>query len=188
MRASSKRFTSILLAILMFIASLFIYSSLILPAYSEIINLRAEVVSRTQLVTEEEASIGQVQKLLSEYQDVAAIQDTISLILPVSQNVALGVSQISGLSKINNLIIDSLSMQELAIKPSTQSNLVKGIGTLRFNFHLIGSYENFKAFLQNLETNITLIDLASLKVDSGSKVGGNIFSYNITADMYYQGN
>ncbi len=188
MRASSKRFVSILLAIVMFIASLFIYSTLILPAYSEVTNLRAEVVARTRLIAEEEASIGQVQKLLSEYKDVAVIQDTISLILPISQNIALGVSQISGLSKINSLILDSLSTQELAIKPSTQPTLIKGMGTLRFSLHLIGSYENFKAFLKNLETNITLIDLVSLKIESGSRVGGNIFSYSIIADTYYQSN
>ncbi len=174
------------MAILIFTASLFIYSSLISPAYSEVKDLRAEVFTRKKFITQQEVYVTQVKEILNQYKDVSAIKNTISLILPTSQNTALAVNQISGLSKINNLILDTLSGQELAIKPSSQPTLVRGIGTLRFNLHLIGSYENFKSFIDNLESNITLIDLVDLKVESGARAGGNIFSYNITADTYYQ--
>jgi Tfp pilus assembly protein PilO len=186
MKASSKRFLSIITAISMFVVSLFIYSSLIRPLYSEIKELRTEIVSRLELIDKNEASIQQVKKLLEEYQDIAEIQKTTSLILPLEQNVPQGVNQISSLSMFNNLMIESLSVQQLAIKPSSQPGLIRGLGILRFNFGLIGVYENFKAFFQALETNITLMDLVTLKVGPAPKATEGELLYTLTVDTYYQ--
>ena len=186
MKASTKRILSILIAILMFVGSLFIYTSLIRPTYSEIKNQRAEIVSRLELINKHEASIKQVQKILNEYQNVSQLTETISLILPLEQNVPQSVNQITGLTKINNLAVDFLSAQQLAITPSTEPSLVKGMGTLRFNFALIGPYENFKKFLQALETNIGLMDLTSLKVEPATKSSKGNFSYTMTVDTHYQ--
>lgn len=186
MKASAKRFSSILVAILFFIASLFIYSSLIQPAYSDIKNLRTEVANRLDFISKNETFIQQVKNLLNEYQNVAKIQETTSLILPLNQNIPQGVNQINGLSKINNLTTELLSVQQLAIKPSKQPNLVKGLGSLRFTFRLTGPYENFKPFLQAMETNINLMDLVSLKIEPPEKAGRDIFSYTLIVDTYYQ--
>ena len=188
MKSSTKRFVSILLSLLILIASIFVYSTLIRPAYSEIEKLRAQAGGKTQLLEQQQSSTKQIQSLLSQYQDVLKVEDTISSILPLSPSVASGINQITGLSKINNLAIDLLSIEETAIKPSEQSSLVRGVGALKFNFHLIGSYENFKAFLQNLETNITLMDLTNLKMEPAvrTKTGENRFSYTLNVNTYYQ--
>ena len=186
MKASTKRFSSILLAILIFIASLFIYSSLIRPAYSEIKSLRAEIASRLKLINKNEVFVQQVKKLLTEYQDVAKVQETTSLILPLEQNTPQTVNQINGLSEFNKLTIEFLSVQQLAIKPSDQPGLVKGLGVLRYNLRLTGTYENFKLFLQAAETNVNLMDLVSLKIEQATKSAQDNLSYTITMDTYYQ--
>lgn len=186
MKASSKRFLSIIVAILVFIASLFIYSSLIRSVYSDIKNLRAEVVSRLELINKNQASVKQVNQLLNEYQDISKIQETISSVLPLEQNMPQSVNQISGLAKFNNLAINFLSAQQLAIKPSTQPGLVNGLGVLRLNFGLTGTYENFKTFIQGLDTNITLLDLVTLKTESKATSKNGELSYTMTVDTYYQ--
>ena len=186
MKASTKRFLSILLAILMFIASLFIYSTLIRPAYSEIKSLRAEIAGRLELISKNEVSIQQVKKLLTEYQDIARVQETISLILPLEQNTSQGVNQINGLSKFNNLTIEFLSVQQLAIKPSTRPGLVKGLGVLRYNFRMTGTYEGFKSFLQAVETNISLMDLVNFKIEPATKSAKGNLSFTVNMDTYYQ--
>lgn len=186
MKASAKRFLSILLAILMFVASLFVYSTLIRPVYSEIKSLRAEIAGRLEFISENETSIQQVEKLLTEYQDIAKVQETTSLILPLEQNASQGVNQISGLAGFNNLIVEFLSIQQLAIKPSIQPGLVKGLGILRYNFRLTGTYEGFKSFLQAVETNISLMDLANLKIEPATKSTKGNLSYTVNMDTYYQ--
>ncbi len=185
MKASSKRFLSILVAILLFVASIFVYSSLIRPAYTDIKNLRAELESKSDIFTKNDASIKQVKKLLTEYQDITQIQQTISLILPLEQNVSVGVNQINGLARFNNLTVELLSARQLAIKPSAQSDLVRGFGVLRYNFRLSGTYDNFKKFLQAMETNINLMDVVDLKTEATSK--GSL-SYTMEVNTYYQAN
>ncbi len=185
MKASTKRILSILTAIFMIIASIFIYSSLIRPVYSEIKNLRSEVAGRLELVDKHKTSIDQVKKILGEYQGAVQIQDTVSTILPPEQNLPSAVYQISRLANVNELQLELLSAQQLALKPSAQPSLVKGVGTLRFNLRAVGSYEKFKFFLQNLETNMNLMDLASLKIEPQIK-GANKFNYTLVVDAYYQ--
>jgi Tfp pilus assembly protein PilO len=186
MKASTKRILSILTAILMIIASIFVYSSLINPSYSEIKNLRSEVAGRLELVAQHKTSIDQVKKILGEYQGAVQIQDMVSTILPPEQNLSSAVHQINKLASVNELPIELLSAKQLAIKPSNQPELVKGVGTLRFNLRVVGSYEKFKSFLQNLETNINLMDLASLKIEPQTKGAGNNFNYTMVVDTYYQ--
>jgi len=174
----------------MFIASLFIYSSLIKSIYAEIKNKRTEIVSRLELINKYETSIKQIQKILSEYQNISQFAETISSILPPEQNVSQSVNQISGLAKINNLIINFLSVQQLAITPSSKPDLIRGRGVLRLNFALTGSYENFRKFVQTMETNISLMDLISLKIEpkieTGLKSVKDNFSYAMAVDTYYQ--
>jgi hypothetical protein len=189
MKASNKRILSILTAVFMIIASLFVYSSLIRPVYSEIKNLRAEVAGRLDLINRNKASIEQVQKLLSEYQSISQAKEMTSLVLSSEQNISQAVNQVVGLVGLNSLSMELLAVQQLAIKPSAQPNLVKGVGILRFNLRLAGDYGNFKTFLQNLETNINLMDLANLKIESGAKTkAGDSFSYTMIVDSYYQAN
>ena len=108
------------------------------------------------------------------------------MILPLEQNTSQGVYQISGLAGFSNLTVELLSVQQLAIKPSIQPGLVKGLGILRYNFRLTGTYEGFKSFLQAMETNISLMDLVNLKVEPAVKPAKGNFSYTINMDTYYQ--
>jgi len=171
----------------MLIGSIFVYSSLIRPTYSQIKDLRAEKASRLDFIAKNEAYIQQIQKALREYQDSKNITETTSLILPLNQDLASRVNQIAGMSSNNKLILELLSVQQLPIKPSNQP-IIKGIGVLRFNLQLMGSYENFKSFLQALETNITLIDLIDLKISQAAqaKAAENNFRYTMVVDTYYQ--
>lgn len=185
MKASTKRVVSILLTLLLFIATLVFYTYLLKPAYLEVRNQRAEIASRLNLINEHERVLSKIQALLKEYQNTAQFNNTISSILPIGPNSASAVNQIVTLAKLNRLGIFTLKVQQLAIKPSSQPTLVKGIGTLRFTLKLGGSYESFKSFLQNLETNINLMDVVDLKIEP-STAGATDFLYTITIDTYYQ--
>lgn len=188
MKIATKRFLSILISILLLVGALFIYSSLIRPAYSEIKGLRSEVATRLRMIAEYKEAISQIQKVLEDYQDVFQLRETISLILPNNQNLAQAVYQLNGLAGINKLTIDKITSRVLAIKPSIYPDLIKGVGTLRISFTLSGNYENFKSFIHNLETNMTLMDLADLKIEpvSRARIGENNFFYMATIDTYYQ--
>jgi Tfp pilus assembly protein PilO len=186
MRASSKRTLSILVALLLLIGAVLIYSSLIKPAYADIKDLRSEAASRINIIEENQAYIVKVQNLLNEYQNAAQIQNAISVLLPDGQNISQALNQISGLALISGLSVQKVSVSQLAIRPSLGSSIVKNIGTLRFEAGVSGTYQSFKSFLQKLETNMGIFDVNGIKVDLPSRSSSNNFSYTVVIDSYYQ--
>lgn len=186
MRPSTKRLFGIFIALLFLIGSIFVYASMIKPALEEIDELRGKLASRTDILENYGKAVKQLQNLLTQYQETTDVQQQVSLALPIGQNIPQAVNQIVGIASINNLAIQSIGLQQLAIKPAT-APLVKGIGTLRMNVRLAGSYQSFKSFLKNLETNITLLDTTSLKIEVQKEKSGNLFlTYTMSIDTYYQ--
>lgn len=186
MKSSTKRIFSILAAVILLVGAAFIYASLIKPAYVEIQKKRAELAAQKSARNKLEAAVNQIKKLLVEYQDAKLIQETVSAILPVEQMLPQSLAQITGLAENSGLFIQSLGSQPLSIKPSVNPKLIKGVGTLRFNIRLAGSYESFKSFLNQMANNIQLMDLTDLKMEPVGGSNQNIFLYTITVDTYYQ--
>lgn len=185
-KVTTKRIFSISIAILLFIGALFVYASLIKPLYGDIKTQRAKLASREEVKKQLGTAVEKIQKIAAEYQDIGLLQETISSILPVDQAVPQAIAQIVGLAENNGLLVQSLTSRQMAIQPSSASKIILGLGTVRFDVRLIGSYEAFKGFLKQLETNIRLMDVADFKMDPVSKTEKNIFFYNVTMDAYYQ--
>ena len=186
MRSSGKRLLGILATLLFLVGSIFVYGYLIRPALDEINELRGKVASRSDVLDNYGAAVKQLQNLLAQYQESADIQNQVSLALPIGQNVPQDINQIVGIAAANNMNVKSLGLQQMAIKPS-KAPLVKGMGTLRINTQLAGSYANFKSFLRSLETNITILDMANLKIEiQKDKIGSLFMVYNMSIDTYYQ--
>jgi hypothetical protein len=186
MRASSKRTLSILVALLLLGGAIFIYSSLIKPAYADIKDLRSEAASRLNLIEENQSYIVKVQNLLNEYQNAAQLQSAISVLLPDEQNLSQALNQISGLASMSGISPQKISVSQLAIRPSLGSSIVKNIGTLRFEVEALGTYDSLKSFLERLETNMGIFDVESVKVDLPVSGSSSAFSYAIVIDSYYQ--
>ncbi len=195
MKASAKRITSILISMLLFIAVLVLYMYLIKPAFNDIGDKRAEIAGKLALIDEYNAALTRIQDLLRQYDNLTQIQEAASSVLPPEQNLPRSINQISGLASINRLSIGTLSVQQMSIKPSLRPSLVKGLGTLRLSTRLTGDYQSFKSFLENLETNVNLMDVVSLKIEPlALKVGSSVktavninnFNYTLVADTYYQ--
>ncbi len=186
MRGSTKRVISVAIAMFLFIGALLVYASFIKPAYVNIKEMRAELAAQETIKNQLKLAVEQIQRLLAEYQDVGLLQETTSAILPTGQALPQAMAQLTGLAENNALIAQSFTSQPLVIRPSADSQLIQGLGVLRFNAYLVGSYESFKSFLRQLETNIRLMDLVDLKMSPIGSSENNIFSYIITVDTYYQ--
>lgn len=191
MRASTKRIASILLATTLFIASLVLYSSFISDEYDTVQRLRGEIVSRTELVGDQEAAVRQVQQLIAEFQGITRLKETLNLSLPARENLPQALGQIQGIAAANNLTLQSLGVELLPFRvPPTGAigGLAKGIGTLRVNFRLLGTHESFRAFLTTIETNVRVFDLFRVDITHGGQPNQNLYIYNLAVDTYYQQN
>lgn len=183
MKGSTKRAFSILIATLFFIAALGVYAYLIKPAYQDINEKRGELYTKTSQLSDYKNTVTQMQKLLAAYDNLAQAQDSVSLMLPVSPSIPQAIYQISSLASGNGLSFQSASVKELAIAPTV--GLVKGKGTLRFNVKLNGTYESLRSFLGNLETNVRVFNVNSIKIEKFGTLA-NTFNFNLEIDSYYQ--
>jgi len=183
LKGSTKRAFSILIASVFFIAAVAVYAYLIKPTYQSINVKRGELYTKTTQLSDYKNTIGQMQKLLAAYENLSQAQQSASLMLPNDSSIPQATYQISGLALISGLNLQSISLKELAATPST--SLLKGMGTLRFNVKLSGTYESMKSFLQNLGANIRIFNINSIKVEKSGNIS-NVFTFNFELDTYYQ--
>ncbi|MDI6717797.1 MAG: type 4a pilus biogenesis protein PilO [Patescibacteria group bacterium] len=187
MKNSFKRVLSILISVVLLIGSVLIYSNLIKTAYEEAKAQKSELISKEKQYDDMQNIVNQTQNLFSFYQDSAQAQNSISAILPVNSAVPQAVYQISGIAAKNGLRLQTIGSKELAITPSLIPSLIKGVGTLRFSGQLAGSYESFKSFMLDMESNARLFNFSSLKLEKyGGSTGANSLNYNFEIDAYYQ--
>lgn len=186
MKPSTYRLLSIIGSVFLLIAAVVVYSKLVNPAYDEIQQLRDKREANIKLLQEQNDAILEVKRLLNEYQSLTQIQENISLALPNEEEVPSIINQLQGLAKINSLDIESLSLQYPPLKSSAVDSLTEPLGTIRVTMRLSGDYRNLRPYLENLETNIRLIDVYSLNIEGGAIPGKTKLIYNLVLDTYYQ--
>ena len=193
MSASTKRALSLILSAGLGVASLFIYATLISPEYADVKNLRGELSSKSDLLNNQKTSIDQVRKLIAQYQGVAKLGESLSLALPEDESVSSIMAQINAISQASGLTVQSVGINYLPAKPAIiKLTSAKGIGSLKLDLKLVGSYSAIKNFLQSMETNIRVMDAQSLKIESvqsssQSKAGTqDIFNFTLSVNTYYQ--
>ena len=174
------------------VAAMMIYSLFIRPEYELVNELRGMFIAKSNLLTEQQSIISQVQSLLAQYQGSASIQRAVSLALPTKEEAAGIFSQLQALAQANDLTIEVFGLQSQPTKSVNNSrgaiNVVKDLGVLQASLKVSGGYDNFKNFLQGVETNIRVMDLISLKMEKVNRANGNFFIYNLVLNTYYQTN
>ena len=187
MRASNKRALSLLLSAALIVVSFVIYASFIRPEYEAIRLLRGELRAKTEAIEQQNALIAQVQQRFQEYQEVSRFSDTLSLALPEEASVSSVMAQVNAIAQASGLSLQSVGINYLTVSPPTgRLSSARGIGTLRLNLRLLGSYAGVKRFLQTMETNIRLMDVQTLQITPVGKSNQDLYLYNITVDTYYQ--
>jgi len=184
MSNSSKRILFVLLSLAFLLASVVVYSTLIKPAYAEVMDLRSQLASQSDALIKYQSTLTQVRSLLSQLQNAGQVQNQVSLMLPNGKDVAYFVSQLSQLAAINALTSDNVVTQVAPSKPS-QSSVIRSIGKLKAEAKFAGSYAGFKSYLRQLERNMLLIDVTDIRIE-GAQQTPTILNYSVSASSYYQ--
>ncbi len=189
MRPSSKRIVSILLALLFFVAAIVFYSTFIRKEFADIQKLRGEQAAKNQVLAEQQNAVTQIKALLQQYGGIAQLQETLSSALPQGEDLANVFSQFNAIAANNKVSIQSINIEAAPIRTPPDS-LVQGYGVLKFSLRVAGSYEAFKSFIQALETNIRVLDVKGIRLESmvapSQRTILSIFTYSLVVEAYYQ--
>jgi hydrogenase maturation factor len=87
MKQNSKRFSSMILALLLVVAAFVMYFDLLSPAYAALQTEKGQELSNQQLLSNEKQIVTQVQSLISQYQNQTQSQQSASMALPTGPDL-----------------------------------------------------------------------------------------------------
>jgi hypothetical protein len=205
MKQETKRLSSIIIAALILAAALMVYFEFIIPAYTSLQLVKGQEESETTLYANEQQVVSKVKSLLATYQNDASSSQSVAMALPVGPDVSGALAQIYGIATNANVTVEGTQISTQAVQavtaPATTvgaaaatGSIVKPTGTVSFQVTGSTSYESFKSFLQELETNIRVFDVTAISLQPASvaatktqAANTDIFNYTITVVTYYQG-
>lgn len=188
MKTSTKRILSIGLAGFFFLGILLVYGSFIRPEMTEVNKKRALAISKETLFNNQRAAVEQVQDLISQFQSIAKLQETVSLALPLEENVTQALNQLQSIARLSRVTVRSFSIRPLAFEKSKQP-LVKRLGALELDVSIEGSYEGIKSFLRSLETNVRVANAKTFHLVplAGGELGpSDGYNITLTVEIFYQ--
>jgi hypothetical protein len=204
MKQETKRLSSIIIAALILAGALIVYFEFIIPAYTSLQLVKGQEESETTLYANEQQIVSKVKGLLTTYQNDASSSQSVAMALPVGPDISGALAQIYGIATNANVTIQGTQISTQAVQavtmPATTVGAAAAAGSIvkptgRVSFQVTGStsYESFKSFLQELETNIRIFDVtaislqpAALAATKTQAANSDMFNYTITVVTYYQ--
>ena len=195
MKQSTKKLISMLVALAFLIAAFVFYFDFVVPAYGDMQALKGRELGEQNFFSQESNTITQVQKLIATYKNESQEQTAVEMSLPPEQDVSGALAQIYGIAAVNNINLSNVSIAVSSVVTnsgaitSVPSLLLKPVGSVSFAVSVSGSYEDFKNFLSEIETNVRIFDVKNLSIQPSSQAGSltkDIFNYNMTITAYYQ--
>lgn len=186
------------IALLFIFGAIFTFSSLIRPAYTEAQEVKGRLLSQEIVLKNQKAAVDQVKALIDTYKGEGSFAEVATLVLPNSKQEAEAIHQVTQLAAINSLTIQTVavsapSVQNVGDKGSAKAGaksgdaaLAKPVGNLNIQMRLAGTYESFRTFLQNIETNIRIMDVRNVGVSPVGKPNQDFYLFDLTVVAYYQ--
>ncbi|MEY4731545.1 MAG: hypothetical protein RL681_491 [Candidatus Parcubacteria bacterium] len=197
MKQSTKRLASAFFGVLLFAGAFWVYLQFIRPAYENLIRLKGELVSRQELAAEEQSVVDRVKELIATYDSSAEAQEVLAAAFPLEPNIADAMEQLNGLLLTSALAPQSFSISlagadqkisaSLTAKRSASSTLsIASIGTVSFKIRTVGTYEDVKRFLHDLETNRRIMDVTNASLRPAQQASQDLYVLEFTVAAYYQ--
>lgn len=125
-------------------------------------------------------------ELLTKFNQISDTdKKNIETVLPDSFDYVKLVSQIDAVAANYGISINSLSQKDLS--PSVGGSVAdagaeKPYHSALISFSFVGTYDNFKGFMDGLEKSLRILDIRSVKLTSQDN---GIYSYNVEFETYW---
>jgi Tfp pilus assembly protein PilO len=190
MRQSFKRLMSSVIALVSVVAAFAIYFNFAQPAYENVMQLRGELAGMTELLDSQRTILQAVSSLVAKYNESADARAQVALALPEEPMASEALAQLHGLAAIHNLSAQAyillVSPEDSDRDREPQAFRPYPAKELTFQMKASGSYEDFKKFLDNLETNVRIFDVQHISLQAAGKPNQNLFTYEVRVAAYYQ--
>jgi Tfp pilus assembly protein PilO len=176
-------------------ASIGVFVTVIKPRYDSLQQIRSDVAAADQNLATAAKLKTSREELIARYNSIPkADLDNLKTLLPDSvDNIRLiiqlnALATKNGLSTLRNVDYQSDDKSATA-SPAAQSpeQARKAFGEFTISFQTVGQYQNFLAFLSDLEQNLRLVDVIKVEFDTmeGTQNPTGTAAYKITLKTYW---
>lgn len=169
-----------LVGTLLIALGLFSVGGFLLPAYQGVTSRIAAIQQRQDIVKERQVLISKVGKAYADYQRRVSDVRKFTSVVPVKKSTAELISELQTIAAQTGIQLSGLSLQEQ--QASAEQDGVYQIMTL--NVDLVGGYPSLISFLDAMERNLRLLDVASVDAAAGEG-GGSLLRFKIHATAYF---
>lgn len=153
--------------------------------FAEVKNLRATVASYDSAMAESKKIKETLNSLLEQYNSISQSEmEKIKKVTPSSPEPMSFIVEIDEIASQNGLTMKNIEIKERTEEESLSDGAVpiNGAKTMAFTARLNGTYESFINFLKDLEKDLRIVDVSSVKFVPSSS--GN-FDFSLEAAAYW---
>ncbi|HEY4497947.1 MAG TPA: hypothetical protein VJC20_04325 [Candidatus Paceibacterota bacterium] len=168
------------------------------PLWDNIVLLRAEINRVNSALSELEQSKQVQQDLIAAYNTISdrELDLLLNQHLPAKTDTGTLLIALEDVARRHNAVINTISFKEaVSMQPQTTAQRQRAalatvseqqpmVEKLAFTLSLSVSYEDFKAFLESLESHVRLIDVESISFSGGTARG--VYTVSLAAKTYYR--
>jgi Tfp pilus assembly protein PilO len=150
-----------------------------MPAWDRISLLNDAIAEREDILSSRTEILRKIEDLNKQYQQRTADVSKISSVVPNTKSAAEIVSTIEAITQ-------QTGMQLIEIIMSSSGNQQQEFQTVFIELGLVGSYPSLTTFLELMEKNLRLIDVAELSASQAPALGQQIvLNFRVKANAYY---
>lgn len=167
------------------------------PLWNDIVLLRAEINRVNSALADLEQSKRTQEDLIAAYNAISdqELDLLLNQHLPKKTDTGTLLIALEDLARRHNATINTISFKETASQQpqtaaqrqraalATASEQQPNVEKLAFTFSLSASYEDFKAFLESLESHIRLVDVESISFSGNAR---GVYTVSLAAKTYYR--
>ena len=173
----------------MIFGALVLLINFVRPAYDEAQLLKGEFEAKKIALENQRRVLSQVNELKAKYQGDTELEQVIGLSLPAEKEESELVHMVHRLAELNNIAVQSVAVNAGAITATKEGKEVsiRPVGTIQLSLRFSGTYEGLKSFLQNLETNVRIMDVQTIGINPPAGTAQNSYLFDAAVVTYYQG-
>ncbi len=191
-----------ILPITLILASIAVFLVVIMPTYKKVADLRAQVSEKNNALDQARVLEKEREQLTNKYNEISLEnRERLEKLLPDN------VDNIRLILEINDVVASAYGMTLKDIKYDSNDNSKKTqnasgasvaqatpndtnpYGVWNLEFSTEGSYDNFLNFINALEHNLRMVDIASISFDSNvekdKKNPGDVYKYSFKIKTYW---
>jgi Tfp pilus assembly protein PilO len=180
---------NLLVPIALLISSVGLFFTYISPAYDTLKAFQDQNTRLDATLAKFDEVIEAKEKLTREYVSIAQVDlDNLNLIIPNDIDAVQTIIILDNLAQTNNISVDSFTIPNESEMSSARKESDSGesvtYSTATFQAVLLGSYENMKRFLYQIERSLSIMDTAEFQVGTDKESG--LFKFTVVLTTYWQ--